>query len=72
MGADASQTCHAVPVNPLNRNQEVGSPRKIEGWTAFNFPGRKNKVRSTFGPGIGVLNVGTVQLISLDSRAFFG
>lgn len=42
-GADYSEICAAVPVNPENRAEEIGEPRDIEAWTGFNFPGRAGK-----------------------------
>lgn len=42
-GADFKESFQAVPVDPENRNQEIGEPREIEGWTGFDFPGRNKK-----------------------------
>ncbi|MDO5737914.1 MAG: alpha-amylase [Eubacteriales bacterium] len=42
-GADYTERCEAVPVNPDNRLEEVGKPREIEAWTGFNFPGRQGQ-----------------------------
>ncbi len=39
-GADASERTVGTPVNPDNRNIDVGGPQEIETWTVFNFPGR--------------------------------
>lgn len=39
-GADEKERFMAVPVNPDNRNEEIGEPREIEAWTRFTFPGR--------------------------------
>ncbi|KAG7451163.1 glycoside hydrolase family 13 protein [Guyanagaster necrorhizus] len=47
LGADRRETFTAVPVNPQNRLKNDGKPREIEGWTAFDFPGRGGKY-STF------------------------
>lgn len=41
--ADHCETFKAVPVNPQNRNEEVGPARDIDGWTGFDFPGRKDQ-----------------------------
>ncbi|KAA1467518.1 glycoside hydrolase family 13 protein [Dentipellis sp. KUC8613] len=46
MGADATETFSAVPVDPSNRLAELGPPMRIEGWTVFNFPGRGGKYSS--------------------------
>lgn len=42
-GADFKERFKAVPVDPQNRNKEIGPPREIEAWTGFNFPGRQGK-----------------------------
>ncbi|KAH9917822.1 glycoside hydrolase family 13 protein [Fomitopsis serialis] len=47
IGADRTETFEAVPVDPQNRLRDLTPPREIEGWTAFDFPGRKNHY-STF------------------------
>lgn len=39
-GADFTEEFMAVPVDPDDRNREIGESRNIEGWTGFNFPGR--------------------------------
>lgn len=41
-GADELEEFTAVKVDPENRHKEISKPHKIEGWTAFHFPGRKN------------------------------
>ncbi|KAF8910672.1 glycoside hydrolase family 13 protein [Gymnopilus junonius] len=40
LGADRVETFQAVPVQPDNRLKDAGRPRDIEGWTAFDYPGR--------------------------------
>ena len=40
MGADASETVRATPINPHNRHEAIGEPEMIEAWTRFTFPGR--------------------------------
>ena len=40
MGADASETVRATPINPQNRHEAIGEPETIEAWTRFTFPGR--------------------------------
>ncbi|KIL67592.1 glycoside hydrolase family 13 protein [Amanita muscaria Koide BX008] len=43
MGADRTEVVRAVPVDPQNRLKEIGRPRDIETWTAFDFKGRGDK-----------------------------
>ncbi|KLO17207.1 glycoside hydrolase family 13 protein [Schizopora paradoxa] len=43
LGADRKETFTAIPVNPDNRLQQTGPQREIEGWTAYDFPGRGDK-----------------------------
>ena len=45
-GADFSEVFSAVPVDPEDRTQTIGEARDIEGWTGFNFPGRRGKYSS--------------------------
>lgn len=45
-GADETERFQAVEVNMDNRNEEIGEPKEIEGWTKFTFPGRKDKYSS--------------------------
>ncbi|MFM7449015.1 MAG: alpha-amylase [Leptolyngbyaceae cyanobacterium] len=40
MAADYEEEFDAVPYDPNNRNQAMGSSRKIKAWTGFDFPGR--------------------------------
>lgn len=40
LGADRVETFQAVPVNENNRLKNAGPAREIQGWTAFDFPGR--------------------------------
>lgn len=42
-GADYTEKFQAQEVNPEQRGESVAEPREIEGWTGFNFPGRKGK-----------------------------
>ncbi|KII85010.1 glycoside hydrolase family 13 protein [Plicaturopsis crispa FD-325 SS-3] len=43
LGADRPESFLAVPVDPDNRLQDIGPAQEVEGWTAFDFPGRSNK-----------------------------
>ena len=40
MGADATETVRATPINPQDRHQALGDPETIQAWTRFTFPGR--------------------------------
>lgn len=42
-GADFSETFSAVMVDANDRTKDVGDPQDIEGWTGFNFAGRKGR-----------------------------
>lgn len=42
-GADFSEEFLAVQVDENDRTKEISEPRNIEGWTGFDFPGRKGK-----------------------------
>lgn len=42
-GADRTEVVMGTPVSHDNRNIEIGSPREIETWTYFNFPGRTGR-----------------------------
>ncbi len=42
-GADRSEVFKAVPVDPQQRSNDIGAARDIEGWTGFDFPGRKGR-----------------------------
>ncbi|KAJ8506879.1 hypothetical protein ONZ45_g10656 [Pleurotus djamor] len=46
MGGDRVETFMAVPCNPQNRLKATGPVREIQGWTAFDFPGRLGKYSS--------------------------
>ncbi|PCH42422.1 glycoside hydrolase family 13 protein [Wolfiporia cocos MD-104 SS10] len=46
MGADRMETFQAIPVDPQNRLRDLTAPREIDGWTAFDFPGRNNEYSS--------------------------
>ncbi|TRM64663.1 glycoside hydrolase superfamily [Schizophyllum amplum] len=50
LGGDRVETFPAVPVDPQNRLRDAGKVRDIEGWTAFDFPGRGGKasIRSRY------------------------
>ncbi|MFI3887060.1 alpha-amylase [Streptococcus parauberis] len=41
--ADQKETFYVLKMNPENRQEPISEPYEIEGWTGFNFPGRKNK-----------------------------
>jgi alpha-amylase len=43
MGADFEEEFEAVPCDPANRFHELGGPRRIRGWTGFDFPGRAGR-----------------------------
>ncbi|EGN99260.1 glycoside hydrolase family 13 protein [Serpula lacrymans var. lacrymans S7.3] len=43
LGADRCEAFSAVPVDPTNRLKDLGKERQIQGWTVFDFPGRKGK-----------------------------
>ncbi|KAG6817650.1 hypothetical protein H0H87_005407 [Tephrocybe sp. NHM501043] len=43
LGADRVEQFPAVPVDAQDRRKAIGREREIEGWTAFNFPGRRGK-----------------------------
>ncbi|KAM0789626.1 hypothetical protein ACM66B_000431 [Microbotryomycetes sp. NB124-2] len=42
-GADFKEPFHAIEVDQNDRNKEISEAYEIEGWTGFNFPGRKGK-----------------------------
>lgn len=42
-GADETEKFTAVMVDKNNREKEVEKPKEIEGWTKFNFNGRKDQ-----------------------------
>lgn len=42
-GADGKERFLAYEVNPENRQEKLGEPYEIEGWTAFTFEGRGDK-----------------------------
>ncbi|THV07425.1 glycoside hydrolase family 13 protein [Dendrothele bispora CBS 962.96] len=46
IGADRTEVFPAVPVDENNRLKETGPVRDIEGWTAYDFPGRGEKYSS--------------------------
>jgi alpha-amylase len=39
-GADRTEKCMAIEVDPDDRTKEVGEPYEIEAWLGFDFPGR--------------------------------
>ena len=43
MGGDELEDVMAVPVNPENRNEQMGDARLVSVWSKFLFPGRKGK-----------------------------
>lgn len=43
MGADETEEVLAIPENPQNRNEDIGTAKQILAWTKYNFPGRNNK-----------------------------
>lgn len=42
-GADNTELFLAMPMDPDNRNRQIGDIRNIKGWTYFDFKGRDNK-----------------------------
>lgn len=46
LGADRKERFMAVECDPDNRLKELGRPKQIEGWTAFDFHGRGDKYSS--------------------------
>ena len=42
-GGDEKETFKVLKMNPDNRQEAESEPYDIEGWTHFNFPGRKGK-----------------------------
>ncbi|BGP17291.1 hypothetical protein JCM10213v2_005309 [Rhodosporidiobolus nylandii] len=48
-GADYTEKFHATEVDQDDRTKEISDCYEIEGWTGFNFPGRKGKYR--YAPG---------------------
>jgi alpha-amylase len=42
-GADKTEKCSVVKVDPDNRNQTISDPFEIDGWLGFDFPGRGDK-----------------------------
>ncbi|MGG6296858.1 alpha-amylase [Leptolyngbya sp. AN02str] len=45
-GGDAEEEFDAIPVDSNNRSRDLGGPRRIKAWTAYNFPGRGDKYSS--------------------------
>jgi len=45
-GADKTEKCRVVEVNPDDRTQDTGEPFEIEAWLGFDFPGRREKYSS--------------------------
>ncbi|KAF8183952.1 glycoside hydrolase family 13 protein [Pholiota molesta] len=43
LGGDRTETFRAVPVQEDNRLRDAGPARQIQGWTAFEYPGRGEK-----------------------------
>lgn len=46
MGADRAETFLAKQVDDDDREREVTEAYDIDGWTGFDFPGRKGKVHA--------------------------
>lgn len=46
MAADYAEEFEAIPYAPSNRNQPLGGPRLIKGWTGFEFSGRGEQYSS--------------------------
>ncbi|KAJ2924865.1 hypothetical protein H1R20_g12225, partial [Candolleomyces eurysporus] len=44
LGADRHETFTVIPSDPNNRLRDAGPPRQIEGWTAFDYPTRGEKL----------------------------
>ncbi|MDO5717351.1 MAG: alpha-amylase [Tissierellia bacterium] len=42
-GADYTEKFQAVEVDPNDRTKDISDQHEIEGWTGFDFPGRKGK-----------------------------
>ena len=42
-GADYTEKFMACEVDPENREQVIGAPVEVEGWTGYSFPGRGDK-----------------------------
>lgn len=42
-GADKTERCRVVEVDPNDRTREISDPYEIEGWLGFEFPGRGDK-----------------------------
>lgn len=42
-GADFTEVFKAIEVDENDRSKAISDPHDIEGWTGFNFPGRKGK-----------------------------
>jgi len=45
-GADRTEKCKVVEVDPDDRTKEVSEPHDIEAWVGFDFPGRNDKYSS--------------------------
>ena len=45
-GADRAEKFKAVMVDENDRTREISEAKEIEGWTGFDFPGRKDKYSS--------------------------
>ncbi|CAL1716239.1 unnamed protein product [Somion occarium] len=43
LGGDRTEVFQAIPVDPHHRLRDIGPPQEVEGWTAFDFPGRSAK-----------------------------
>ena len=49
MGADASETVRATPINPHNRHEAIGEPEMIEAWTRFTFRVEREPTPTSLG-----------------------
>ncbi|KAK2747775.1 hypothetical protein FQN57_001805 [Myotisia sp. PD_48] len=45
-GADRTEKCMAVEVDPGDRYRNLGDPKEIQAWVGFDFPDRENKYSS--------------------------
>lgn len=50
-GADYTEKFMACEVDPENREQVIGAPVEVEGWTGYTFPGRGDKYSPSNGTG---------------------
>lgn len=62
MGADRAETFLAKEVDDNDREHEVTQAYNIDGWTGFDFPGRKGKVRRS----LATLSIPSLDLADLS------